>query len=70
MKVAIYTRLSRDMDGRQTATARQEKDCRALALSKGWKVAQVYEDIDFSAFKRGVRRPAYEELLEDLKTWR
>ncbi len=68
MRVGIYTRLSRDMDGHQTATARQEKDCRALARSKGWKVAQVYEDVDLSAFKRGVRRPAYERLLNDLET--
>src|SRR5215207_2973414 len=66
MRVAIYTRLSRDPDGRQTATARQEKDCRALARSKGWKVAQVFEDVDLSAYKKGIRRPAYERLLEDL----
>jgi len=68
MRVGIYTRLSRDLDGRQTATARQEKDCRAFARSKGWKIAEAYEDVDFSAFKKGVRRPAYERLLEDLET--
>src|SRR4249919_3688563 len=68
MRVGIYTRLSRDMDGRQTATARQEKDCRALSRSKHWKVAEVYEDVDLSAFKKGVRRPAYERLLEDIET--
>jgi DNA invertase Pin-like site-specific DNA recombinase len=68
MRVGVYTRLSRDMDGRQTATGRQEKDCRALARSKGWKVAEVYEDVDLSAFKKGVRRPAYERLLEDVQS--
>src|SRR5512132_445131 len=68
MRVGIYTRLSRDMDGRQTATARQEKDSRALVRSKGWKVAQVYEDVDLSAYKRGVHRPAYERLLGDLSS--
>jgi site-specific DNA recombinase len=66
MNVGIYTRLSRDMDGRQTATARQERDCRALARSKGWRVSQVYEDVDFSAFKKNVRRPAYEQMVHDL----
>jgi site-specific DNA recombinase len=66
MRVAIYTRLSRDMDGRQTATARQAKDCRALIRSKGWKAGETYEDVDLSAYKRGVRRPAYERLLEDI----
>jgi DNA invertase Pin-like site-specific DNA recombinase len=68
MRVGIYTRLSRDMDGRQTATARQEKDSRALVRSKGWKVAEVYEDVDLSAYKRGVHRPAYERLLGDLSS--
>jgi site-specific DNA recombinase len=66
MGVGIYTRLSRDMDGNQTATARQEKDARGLARAKGWKVADIYEDVDLSAFKKGVRRPAYERLLADL----
>jgi site-specific DNA recombinase len=66
MNVGIYTRLSRDMDGHQTATARQEKDCRALVRSKGWKLAEVYEDVDLSAFKKGVHRPAYERLLNDV----
>jgi site-specific DNA recombinase len=56
------------MDGNQTATARQEKDCRSLARSKGWKVAQTYEDVDLSAYKRGVRRPAYERLLQDIES--
>ena len=68
MNVGVYTRLSRDMGGRQTATGRQEKDCRALARSRDWKVRQTYEDVDFSAFKRGVHRPAYEKLLGDLET--
>jgi DNA invertase Pin-like site-specific DNA recombinase len=67
MRVGIYTRLSRDSDGRQTATARQERDCRALARARGWQVGGVYEDVDLSAFRRGVRRPSYERLLDDLE---
>lgn len=66
MRVGIYTRLSRDRDGTQTATARQLSDCRALAEREGWEVGAVYEDSDLSGFKRGVVRPDYEQMLADL----
>src|SRR5204863_1785232 len=62
-RVAIYTRLSRDPDGTQTATARQEAACRTFAELREWEVADVYEDVDVSAF-RDVERPAYERLLQ------
>lgn len=61
--VAIYTRLSFDDSGTQTATARQEKACRQYADLRGWQVARVFEDVDRSAYKKGVRRPAYEDML-------
>ena len=31
-------------------------------------MVEVYSDVDLSAFKRGVVRPAYERLLEDVRT--
>ena len=62
-RVAIYTRLSRDPDGNQTATARQERAARAFCEARGWTVATVLEDVDLSAYQRGVHRPAFEELL-------
>jgi DNA invertase Pin-like site-specific DNA recombinase len=65
MRAAIYTRLSKDPTGEQTATARQAEDCRALAARHGWDVVAEYEDVDLSAF-RGVQRPGYEALLESL----
>jgi site-specific DNA recombinase len=66
-RVGIYTRLSRDTtNGRQTATGRQESDCRQYAAVKGWEIAEVYEDVDFSAYRRNVRRPAYERILQDV----
>jgi site-specific DNA recombinase len=69
--VAIYTRLSSDTPGRQqTATKRQEQACRALANLREWDVAQVYEDVDLSAYKKGVKRPAYESLLEAIEARR
>jgi DNA invertase Pin-like site-specific DNA recombinase len=61
VRVDIYTRLSRDRE-EQTSTKRQERDCRALALAKGWDVCEVHEDVDLSAYS-GVRRPGYETML-------
>ena len=61
--VAIYTRLSHDRTGRQTATHRQQAACQAFAELRGWRVARVFEDVDLSAYRRGVVRPAYEEML-------
>lgn len=66
MRAAIYTRLSRDRED-QTSTKRQAQDCRRLAASRGWKVADLYEDLDVSAYRRGVRRPAYERLIADIE---
>jgi DNA invertase Pin-like site-specific DNA recombinase len=64
--VAIYTRLSLDDTKQQTATARQAASCRAYAEARGWSVIEVHEDVDLSAYRRGVIRPAYERLLRDL----
>src|SRR4051794_22924861 len=63
-RVAIYTRLSRDATGQQTATARQEKACRAFAELRGWQVVEVFEDVDVSAYKGRVTRPSYERMLQ------
>jgi|GEM_PF-4615695 len=69
--VAIYTRLSSDTPGRQqTATKRQERDCRVFAQLRGWDVSGVYEDVDLSAYKKGVTRPAYESFLRAIETHR
>ena len=67
-KVAVYLRISHDPDGTSTATARQLRDCKSYAQLKGWKVAEVFEDVDISAYQENVVRPAYEELLERLRT--
>jgi site-specific DNA recombinase len=63
---AIYTRLSEDRDGNQTATARQEQDARKLAAERGWTIGEVFTDVDLSAFNRRVRRAGFERLLEAL----
>ena len=47
--------------------ARQEADCRELAVRKGWLVGGVYVDNDISAADVRKRRPEYERLLDDIK---
>ncbi|WP_222194280.1 recombinase family protein [Modestobacter italicus] len=62
---AVYARISSDTEGRALGVTRQLEDCRRLADSLGWPVAQEYVDNDLSAYS-GKRRPAYEQLLADL----
>lgn len=66
MRAGIYTRLSSDPDGTSTATERQRQDCQKLADARGFEVVDVYEDNDTSAYKKGVKRPAFERMLTDL----
>lgn len=49
-----------------TSTSRQERQCREFARLRGWDVVEVYEDIDLSAYRSGVRRPDFERLQADL----
>jgi excisionase family DNA binding protein len=61
--IAIYTRLSKDDTGHQTATQRQEAACRGLAELRGWNVGEVFADVDLSAYQVKVQRPGYQALL-------
>lgn len=54
---AVYCRISDDRTGQRAGVQRQEEDCRALAESRGWPVADVYVDNDLSAYS-GKPRPA------------
>lgn len=67
VKAAIYVRISKDREGSNLGVQRQEEDCRALARSLGWDVADVYSDNDVSAYS-GRLRPAYRRLLEDIRS--
>jgi site-specific DNA recombinase len=67
-RVGIYTRISEDRDGQQTATARQLEDCRAFAARRQWEVADVFEDVDTSAFNTRVKRPQFERMIEALRS--
>lgn len=59
----IYCRISSDPTGEKAGVERQEEECRALARRLGLHVDKVLIDNDTSATS-GVRRPAFEELVE------
>lgn len=66
---ALYVRLSEDREG-QTSTARQEEEAARFCASHGLEVAATFVDEGLSAYRRGVRRPAYEEALLGLQEGR
>jgi DNA invertase Pin-like site-specific DNA recombinase len=66
LKTGIYVRISTvDAAGNETATARQEADCRELVARDGDELVRVYRDVDRSAYDLSVERPAFEEMLRD-----
>jgi len=70
-RAGIYCRISSDPNGTALGVARQEKDTRALAASKGWEVIDTYIDNDVSASSYGKkRRVQYERMLADIESGR
>jgi DNA invertase Pin-like site-specific DNA recombinase len=68
VRAAIYARISDDRAGDAGGVDRQQKDCRALAKSRGWTVADVFVDNDISASSFGRKaRPEYERLLQAMR---
>ena len=61
----IYVRISDDTEGLRAGVRRQAEDCRELCELLGWRVVDLYEDNDRSAY-RGKRRPQYERMLADI----
>lgn len=68
-RAGVYCRISRDRVGAGLGVERQEQDCRDLAASLGWEIADVYVDNDLSAYS-GKPRPQYERALTDLEAGR
>jgi site-specific DNA recombinase len=64
----IYVRISDDSEGKALGVKRQLKDCREKVKEKGWPEAAEYNDNDVSAWKRGVVRPQYRQMLADLES--
>ena len=67
-KVAgLYIRVSTEDQAREGfSLPEQEKRLRAMCEYKGYEIYKVYEDAGISA-KTGNTRPAFEELLQDIK---
>ena len=67
-KVAgLYIRVSTEDQAREGfSLPEQEKRLRAMCEYKGYEIYKVYEDAGISA-KTGNTRPAFKELLEDIK---
>ncbi|MGH2976031.1 MAG: recombinase family protein [Solirubrobacterales bacterium] len=64
---AIYVRISDDREGEAKGVKRQLEDCRELVERKGWPEAIEYNDNDVGAWKRGIVRPHYQQMLADLR---
>ncbi len=67
-KVAgIYIRVSTEDQARERfSLPEQEKRLRAMCEYKGYEIYKIYQDAGISA-KTGNIRPAFEELLQDIK---
>ena len=64
----IYARLSRNPEGKIEKIEDQIADCMAVAERRGLVVGQVNADDNFSAWKRNVRRPGWEAMLERIES--
>jgi site-specific DNA recombinase len=67
VRAAIYTRLS-EADEKSTYR-RQQDECQAQVKARGWThdpTTDLYSDYGVSAWRKGVVRPAFEELLAAL----
>jgi DNA invertase Pin-like site-specific DNA recombinase len=65
-EAAVYARISSDIEGSGLGVKRQVEDCRRLAASLGWIVAEEYIDNDLSVYS-GKAQPAYQRMLDDLR---
>lgn len=67
-RVALYLRISEDPNDTRLGIDRQRQDGMAVAERKGWAVVETedYTDNDVSAYRRGVVRPGFENMLRDL----
>jgi len=70
LRAAVYTRLSYSPDGSLETTDRQEADCRRVAERLGASIDEVFCDNNRSAWRRNVRRPGWEKLLEGIAAGR
>lgn len=69
LRAAIYCRISLSRFGDTTKVDDQEKVCRQIARQRGWTVADqhVFKDNSVSAWRRDVRRPGWEAMLQAIR---
>ncbi|HVM27561.1 MAG TPA: recombinase family protein, partial [Mycobacteriales bacterium] len=71
MIAAIYTRISRDDEGRGLGVERQRADCERLVASRGWDLGEVFVENDVSASTASRKpRPEYERMLAEVRAGR
>lgn len=66
-RVVIYVRISKDRID-QTSTETQEAEAIQYANSRGWEVVTVCSDQGKSAYKRNVKRPAFDRAMRMIET--
>ncbi len=69
VRAGVYTRISSDPSGQRAGVERQRANCEEYCLTRGWQVAELFEDNDYSA-SSGRRRPAYERMLAAVESRR
>ena len=67
LRVVIYLRISLDRDDQQSIE-NQEREARDYAASKGWEVIAVLSDVGKSGYKRGVKRPGFDQAMNMVRT--
>lgn len=68
VRAAIYCRISLARHGETIKVDDQEALCRRVARERGWKVAAIYKDNSVSAWKRSVRRPRWDAMLDAVRS--
>lgn len=64
VRAVIYARISNDREGAGEGVARQIEACEERAAREGWTlVGDPLRDDSLSAWRSGVTRPAYQQLL-------
>jgi site-specific DNA recombinase len=66
VRAAIYIRISRARRVLLDAQ-RQEPPCRTFCDDHGWQVVEVYVDDNRSAYRKSVKRDAFERMLADVR---
>lgn len=60
-----YVRISK-LDQETTSPQRQRQAIAKLCGERRWELVQTFEDLDLSAYRRGVRRPGFDSMMSRL----